>query len=345
MIKNNVPITTIEFLDIDHSFNNANQVQTGLFVKKTAANSTYLHPSSYHPQHMSIGILKGEMTRVRKLCSNEPMFRTGVEVILEKARRSGFSVKVMTDIKELITDWNDGKRTDLLTQKTLPTVADQAMVWVSQLPTCIKNQFMHLKKYLPKEVVLRVAYQKPQSIKSMCSKPRSLEAVEGKSGPCGKCKLCGTFGKPRGVNMVPTVTSLKIKNKNFNISANLDCAASGIYVAICTTCDETYVGQTSTKFLTRFNGHRGKWVNATESQNRDDTALLDHYREFHKNIYEKWCKDYPASRKEQSGFDRAFKIVFVDKVGDNLLQQEDFWKKRLNSSINRCNILLPSITY
>jgi len=188
---------------------------------------------------------------------------------------------------------------------------------------------MHLKKYLPKEVSLRVAYQKPQSIKSMCSKPRSLEAVEGKSGPCGKCKLCGTFGKPRGVSMVPAVTSLKINNKNFKITANLDCAASGIYVAICTTCDETYVGQTSTKFSTRFNGHRGKWVNATESQNRDDTALLDHYREFHKNIYEKWCKDYPASRKEQSGFDRAFKIVFVDRVGDNLLQQEDFWKKTL----------------
>lgn len=86
-------------------------------------------------------------------------------------------------------------------------------------------------------------------------------------------------------------------------------------------------------------------VNTKNSHKINDTALLDHYREFHKIIYEKWCKDYPVSKKEQSGFDRAFKIVFVDKVGDNLSQQEDFWKKRLNSSINRCNILLPSITY
>lgn len=145
--------------------------------------------------------------------------------------------------------------------------------------------------------------------------------------------------------MIPTVTSLKIKNKNYKINSKLDCTSSGIYVAVCSTCDETYVGQTSTAFKTRFNGHRHKWVNATESQNRDDTALLDHYREFHKNIYEKWCFDYPTSKKEQSGFDRAFKIVFVDKVGANLSQQEDFWKQKLQSSINRCNILLPSITY
>jgi len=79
--------------------------------------------------------------------------------------------------------------------------------------------------------------------------------------------------------MIPTVTSLKIKNKNYKINSELDCTSSGIYVAVCST--------------TR----------------------------------------------------RAFKIVFVDKVGSNLSQQEDFWKQKLQSSINRCNILLPSITY
>ena len=343
--KNGTAITTIEFLDIDHSFDDSDHVQTGLFVKKTASNSTFLHPSSYHPQHIPIGTLKGEMTRIRKLASNELMFQAGVEVVLEKARRSGFSNKVLNEIQELIVSWDNEKRDSLLAQTPRTSSVETALVWVTQLPTCIKNQFSDLKKYLPKNISLRIAYQKPASIRTLCSRPRSLEQVDGESAPCGKCKLCGNFGKPRGQNMIPTVSSLKIKNKNYKINSKLDCTSSGIYVAICSTCEETYVGQTSTAFKTRFNGHRHKWVNATESQNRDDTALLDHYREFHKNIYDKWCTDYPTSNKEQSGFDRAFRIVFVDKVGANLSQQEDFWKQKLQSSINRCNILLPSITY
>ena len=33
----------------------------------------------------------------------------------------------------------------------------------------------------------------------------------------------------------------------------------------------------------------------------------------------------------QVGFDQAYKLYFVDNVGDNLSKQEDFWQKRLSS--------------
>ena len=336
-------IENIEFLDIDHSFDNSDLVQTGLFVKPTAKSSTYLHPSSYHPTYIWDGILKGELTRIRKISSNEHTFNTGVQEILEKARRSEFSELTIDNATEMVKDWGNEKRLELLTS-TIKKSVDDSVVWVTQLPTCVKAKFKKkLKDYLPKEINLRVAFQKPDSLQRILCKPRALEKTVGGCKPCGKCKLCGQHGKPRSQNMVQTATELKIGTKNYPIKSLLDCKSSGIYVAVCTQtgCEETYTGKTSNKFSTRFSGHRGKWVNAEESQqNSDDTALLDHYREYHKSVYQDWCK----SDKILTGFDEAFKIYFVDKVGDNLTQQEDFWQTRLNSKINRCNIITPSIT-
>jgi hypothetical protein len=93
-----------------------------------------------------------------------------------------------------------------------------------------------------------------------------------------------------------------------------------------------------TSFKTRFSGHRSQRKGAKES-NKDETALLDHYRNTHPTIYEECC----IKKIAQTGFDKSFSLVFIDKVGTKLSEQEDFWKQRLQSSINRCNIITPAI--
>ena len=244
-------------------------------------------------------------------------------------------------IKKYIKDWDGIKRLELLKDRIRDKI-DDSVVWVTQLPVCIKQQFTkQLKEQLPPEVNLRVTFQKPDSVRSMLFKPRALEAREGGCKPCLKCKLCGKHGKVRGRNMVPTTSILVIGNDKCQIKYDLTCKNSGIYVAVCTQlgCKDNYVGKTSTSFSTRFNGHRNKWVKAGPS-NRDDTALLDHYRINHAEAYRNWIDQ----NKVLAGFDEAFSVYFVDRVGENLTLQEDYWKTRLNSKINRCNIITPSIT-
>jgi len=237
----------------------------------------------------------------------------------------------------MIETWSADKRDELLTGNIEKTV-DKALVWVSQLPSCIEKQFKSLTKWLPETTQLRVAYQKPASLRALLFNPRALEnAPEGGCEPCGKCKMCGGHGKIRGQNMVKTVSKITTKNLTLPIKTKLNCRSSGIYVAICNICEETYTGQTSTSFSKRFNNHRQKWIEGPVS-NRDDTALLDHYREHHSFSLSGWKND------PQMGFDKAFKLVFVDKVGSNLAKQEDYWKMRLKSSINRCTIITPTIT-
>ena len=330
-------VTSIEYLDINHSFDENDLVQTSLFIKDTAKNSTYLHPSSYHPKYIPSGILKGELIRVRKISSNDSVFRIGAESIFAKARRSEFPETIINSAIDMIKDWDTEKRIQLLAGTVKEKAEDDATVWVSQLPTCIKEQFSDLKRHLPNKKAPRYAYQKPPSLSAILFKPRALENVQCGCKPCGKCKMCGNHGRIKGQNMVKTVTTLKLNKISLPIKANLNCKSSGIYVAICTICKETYVGQTSTTFSTRFNNHRKKWIDAPVSD-RDDTALLDHYREQHSNKITEW------NNLDQKGFDLAFKLVFVDKVGPNLAKQEDYWKVRLQSSINRCTIITPTIT-
>ena len=220
--------------------------------------------------------------------------------------------------RSMVENCNTEKRIELLDGHVKDTETDKSVVWVSQLPYCIKKKFCTLKKLLPEEVNLRVTFQKPPSLKTILSRPRTLEEEESGCEPCGHCKLCGNYGKVRSQNMVATSKTLKIKNKTHKINGKLNCKSSGIYVAVCVipNCQENYVGQTITAFNTRFNAHRGKWVGAPVSEQRDDTALLDHYRNKHSEIYRNWCN----TNAILTGFDQAFKIYFVDEPGNNCKQ-------------------------
>ena len=242
----------------------------------------------------------------------------------------------------MVENWSTDKRLELLEGTAKDTETDQSVVWVSQLPYCIKEKFLKVSKdLLPEKINLRVTFQKPPSLKTILSRPRALEVKIDGCEPCGHCKLCGNHGKIRTQNMVATSKNLKIKNKTYKINGKLNCKSCGIYVAVCKipNCQENYVGQTITAFNTRFNAHRGKWVAAPVSEQRDDTAVLDHYRNKHSDIYKNWCQ----TNAILTGFDQAFDIYFVDEPGGNLTQQEDSWKQRLKSQINRCDIITPKV--
>ena len=244
-----ISIPKIEFLDIDHSFDHSDHVQTQLHVKETAKNSTYLHPSSYHPRFIPAGILKGELIRVRKISSNNENFKSGVEQILAKAERSSFTDKIIDAARTMVENWGNEKRLELLDGTVKDTETDQSVVWVSQLPFCIKEKFLKVSKdLLPEKINLRVTFQKPPSLKTILSRPRALEVKIDGCEPCGHCKLCGNYGKIRTKNMVATSKNLKIKNKTYKINGKLNCKSCGIYVAVCKiqSCQENYVGQTIT---------------------------------------------------------------------------------------------------
>ena len=112
---------------------------------------------------------------------------------------------------------------------------------------------------------------------------------EATSYKCGKCALCGNHGTH--INMVDETKTIKTKTgKIFKLKQKLCCKDFGIYVAQCTTCAETYVGQTATSFATRWNGHRSSWKKFSEANKKEkdqnneineEQALFEHYIKHH----------------------------------------------------------------
>ena len=114
------------------------------------------------------------------------------------------------------------------------------------------------------------------------------------------------------------------------------CKDFGVYVAQCTKCQETYVGQTDTSFSTRWNAHRAKWKklstnrnsNSNQEQKNDlneDQALFEHYKTNHPRTLVEI--NYELSK--------AYKIIFIEKPQKyNLDVAENYWIAKLKSKIN-----------
>ena len=87
-------------------------------------------------------------------------------------------------------------------------------------------------------------------------------------------------------------------------------------------CKQIYIGQTVTQFNKRYCGHRNEWLNAMKNikpnckldQITDKSALSDHYKSHHLDKFKEF-----ENLKPSYGFDKAYKIVFLEASGKNLV--------------------------
>ena len=150
----------------------------------------------------------------------------------------------------------------------------------------------------------------------------------GSSGPCGHCALCGNHGQHRNSMVMPT-TIIKTDNETIKLKQNLTCRNYGIYVAECTICDAKYIGQTKTKFSTRWRAHRTNWSKQISKFDNDQRVLLKHYLH------------YRLSDLNQNNiFSFCYRVIFLQPEAALLDFYEDFWWHRIKSSI----IIQPMIT-
>ena len=341
---------SVEFLDVKHEIGKNGKLETSLFVKPTAQASTFLHPSSYHPDHTPKGTLTSESIRIRRICSTPQKFEESMKVIYEKARRSGFSNKIIEQNWEKVKSWDDNKRREFLEvkQRKNNEKQEQTAVWPTSLPHIVKEKFQHLDKFLPTNIKKITTYKRPPRLRDLLFKPKKVCSTgEGNSTGCGSCLLCGGR-KSEGVKMknmvmnTNTVTDKKGKKWDLKLEKDLCCRDNGIYHVKCKNCSEVYIGQTCTSFRERFNGHRSVWRNAlannAEQKNEEHMSLFDHYAEKHQGILKN------LKNKVNGGFDEAFEITFVDRVGGRftLLEKEDFWTKRVGAKMNKNMIITPT---
>ena len=131
-------------------------------------------------------------------------------------------------------------------------------------PIVWTTSFKNLIKFSKKEKELQphsiVTYKKNFCLVSLLLNFRSLSVnidkpKGGSSGPCGRYALCGNHDQHRNSMVIPT-TIIKTDNEIIKLKQNLNCQNYNIYAAERTINNAKYIGQTKTKFSTRWRAHR-----------------------------------------------------------------------------------------
>ena len=85
----------VEFLDMWLYKNENGIVHTSEFRKETAKDC-FLNAGSNHPRHVFKGIIKSQVTRLRRICSEDEQFSNALELLRERCLNSGYCSTIVT---------------------------------------------------------------------------------------------------------------------------------------------------------------------------------------------------------------------------------------------------------
>ena len=89
---------SVNFLDVKICFNGTN-ISTSLFTKPTDAHM-YLNTSSNHPRHVIRNIQKGQLIRIRRICSHLADYRHHAGVLSKFLVKREYDPKTLADISD-----------------------------------------------------------------------------------------------------------------------------------------------------------------------------------------------------------------------------------------------------
>lgn len=101
-LKSTVSETSVDFLDITifkgNKFNNSGSFDTKVYFKPTDTHEL-LHKSSYHPKHTFKGIIKSQVIRFHRICSNKIDFELACKTLFSVLKHRGYSSSFLRKIK------------------------------------------------------------------------------------------------------------------------------------------------------------------------------------------------------------------------------------------------------
>ena len=101
-LKSNIESNSISFLDVTifkgDGFLQTQKLDTKVYFKSTDTHEL-LHKSSYHPSHTFKGIVKSQIIRFQRICTNESDFHEACHILFSALRKRGYAHSFLRKIK------------------------------------------------------------------------------------------------------------------------------------------------------------------------------------------------------------------------------------------------------
>lgn len=259
-LKHNFNDSSMDFLDItvykNPLFHENQKLETKVFFKKTDTHSL-LYKTSFHPKHTYMGLVKSQLLRFHRICSNDRDFWEATHVLFTSLRRRGYS---RTFLRHCLKNFKIHKKNDKKHIIPLITRFSSGSATINKL---IKNNFSNFNwtELIPNHKII-VAYKKNKNLKDFLVKAKLPPQLKPH-----KENYSDNFHHFQYIRNQKTKLLLYIPQK-FSLTTK-NC----IYIIVCSKCKKQYIGETRNSISTRMWQHKYNILHKKEL----DTPLVFHF--------------------------------------------------------------------
>lgn len=245
---------TVNFLDLNISFDNiTNRIFFDLYIKPTNTFS-YLLPSSNHPSFIFQNIPKSLFIRIRRICSSYIDFLAHSRFLSNQLIKRNYDKENIDKTCRLVSKID---RKSLIPYKTKndENIYKNNLLFFSKYDNSfpsLKNIISYSSQNLFDNCFIKPIYSIKNNIGSVLIHNKKFDLFYSKkchTSPCKEknCKTCP---------LTSTLYYLKLNNFILPIFSNSNCLSTDIiYIIICEKCKLYYIGESSKTARIRLSQH------------------------------------------------------------------------------------------
>ena len=274
--------------------------------RKSTSVSSYLQVSSAHPRHTFPGIVKSQLNRLRRLCSQDSDFEEAVHYLEKRCINSGYDVAMVGEILKgttnLVRNLKPQRPQDDQSVMNIRLITLNATPYHHEFSkfACRLNKIMKASN-IHIDIVKSTSSSIGQHLFNNHDRSKVNDQCVDRN-----CTVCVNDIQNKIGSISSTVTG-----NTFNISNTLTCNNGGIYI-INGACSGQYTGKTTTSFGTRSNEHFVK---------SKQTSIYAHKQQC--NV----CQD-------TTDFSIAYVENYLNRGKYSLSEREFLWNYRIKGTIN-----------
>lgn len=262
-IKFELDSERVNFLDVvtykGPKFQQSNQLDYKVYFKETDTHCL-LHRSSFHPRHTFKGILKSQLLRFHRICSQKEEFLKAVKILFKALKHRGYTRPFLRNVLREFKDYIE--KPALPAQNTEEKIIPLVTFYSSQstqLNWATKQNFTeflketsHLQNHKP-----IAAYKRNKNLLDILVQSKIQSLNTNMNPKAGSCKYYVHL------RWVKNRTSKQIFQVDSNTSVE---TANCVYMIFCNKCKRQYVGQTKNELRKRIYQHTHNIINKIEKR-------------------------------------------------------------------------------
>lgn len=261
-IKYTLDRAGVNFLDTV-TYKGKGFVETGkldvrVYFKDTDTHAL-LHKSSYHPKHTFRGIVKSQVQRFHRICTQPEDFLEAKSTLFSALRKRGYSRSFLRSCEDRFLEKRKNDSREMI---PLITTFSKGSVHINRLMKSNFHKFLMQNKVLDNHKIIS-AYRKNQNLKDILVRSRLPPSGEEKRKPAPLKE----FRPKRWIQNPQTKTIYEISPALKQDTSNC------VYLIYCTKCNKQYVGETRNTLTVRLTQHRYNIKHKKDSH----TVVVQHF--------------------------------------------------------------------